>query len=126
MDKSIKARGLELIQILGEQRGELKLILGYIELEQKLAALMKSQDEVTQYQSVEVEEFADDRMFLLDQNIPESVWMETLRNKTGLDIRAILSDLPKEIGMHQFKVAYKENNTILFAAVRVWVVPAKK
>lgn len=129
MQKSIKVRGFELTRILEKPHGVTELILGYIELERELETAKEACARLKQDHhdlgTIEIEELAYGDGFLEDPKIPESVWIDSIKSKTGLDARAILSDLPQEVGLYAFLVAYKKDNQILTGVLKVWVVPAK-
>ena len=130
MQKSIKVRGFELTRILEKPHGVTELILGYIELERELETAKEACSRLKQDRdletTIEIEEFANDDGFLADPKIPESVWIDSIKSKTQLlDVRAILSELPQELGLYNLKIAYKERNQILTGFLKVWVVPAK-
>ena len=105
---------------------KLELILRHLDLENKVVDLtqkLTQPEDVPQTlaDTVEIEEFADGDHALL--NPPdEQTWIETLRNKTDLDVRAILSELPRELGLHSFLIAYKKGDALCNAVVKVWVV----
>jgi hypothetical protein len=133
MAKSIKVRGFELSQILSKTHGALELILSFIELEQQLEeaqeTLRRRRDEkdfpdlnVT----VEIEEFLlDNEGRLINNAITEDTWIDSICTKTGLDVRAIMDDLPKEVGLYAMKIAYKAFNELKTGTIRVWVMPVK-
>lgn len=127
----IKARGFQLAQILDRKRGEIELICSHIDLEQKLETAQKklanglagAENVLDIGSTIEVAEFADENGRLRDQYIPEHIWMDTIKDGTDLDVRAILSDLPKELGLCHIKFAYKADNKILLGLVKLMVVP---
>lgn len=132
---SLSVRGFQLATILEKPHGHLELILKILDLENELVAAKESllgfqkqqsqsADKFAQLLStIEVEEFADADCRL--KNPPdENTWIETLCHKTGFDIRAILSDLPTELGLECLKVAYKSKGELAFATVKVWLVAA--
>ena len=94
--------------------------------------------------NITIEEWSDDEGRL--RSIPpEADWIASISRQTNLDIRAILSPLPKELGLFEFKVVYVKQNvdgweneakewvpsngfdsTVHFATLKVWVVPVAK
>lgn len=129
---SLSVRGFQLATILGKPHGHLELILKILDLENELVAAKESLLVFHKQQSqdadkfayllstVEVEEFADADSRL--KNPPdEKTWIETLCHKTGFDIRAILSDLPTELGLFRLKVAYKSKDELAFGTAMVWL-----
>jgi len=140
MAKSIKVRGFELSQILSKPNGALELILTLIDTEQRLETaqetlLGKVRDSLAKKNPwnefpdmnvvVEIEEFADNEDRLINNAITEDVWIDTLCLKTGLDVRAILGDLPKELGLYAMKIAYKQGDCLKAGCIKVWVMPVK-
>lgn len=132
---SLSVRGFQLATILEKPHGHLELILKILDLENELVAAKESllgfqkqqmQDALQGLKilsTIEVEEFADADSRL--KNPPdEKTWIETLCHKTGFDVRAILSDLPTELGLFRLKVAYKSKGELAFATVKVWLVAA--
>jgi hypothetical protein len=72
--------------------------------------------------AIRISEFATADGFL--SNPPgEETWIGALSHKTELDVRAILSGLPTEVGLHKFLAAYKKGDKLLHALIKVWVVP---
>lgn len=132
---SLSVRGFQLASILDSRHGDTQLILKVLDLENELVAAKESLLVFHKQQSqdadkfayllstIEVEEFADADSRL--KNPPdEKTWIETLCHKTGFDVRAILSDLPTELGLFCLKVAYKSKDELAFATIEVWVVAA--
>lgn len=132
---SLSVRGFQLASILDSRHGDTQLILKVLDLENELVAAKESLLGFHKQQSqsadkfawllstIEVEEFADADSRL--KNPPdEKTWIETLCHKTGFDIRAILSNLPTELGLFCLKVAYKSESELAFATVKVWLVAA--
>lgn len=137
---SLSSRGFKLASILDKPHGSLELILKVMDLENALGAANEElsavrrkleatvgEEEISDI--IEVEEFAEgpnnDR---LSSPPDEKVWIETLSNRTGLDIRAILhSDLPAFVGRFAFRVAYKKGGKMQTALLSaVWVVPVSE
>jgi hypothetical protein len=125
MPYDLTERGLILARF-----SKLELILRHLDLENEVVALtqkLAQSEDVSRAldisETVEIEEFADGDHALL--NPPdEQTWIATLRHKTGLDVRAILSELPRELGLHSFRIAYKKGDALCNAVVKVWVVKA--
>ena len=81
--------------------------------------------------NITIEEWSDDEGRL--RSIPpEADWIESISRHTNLDIRAIISPLPQELGLFELKIVYVKqppdckanNSTVHFATLKVWVVPA--
>lgn len=132
---SLEYRGLELFQILQKPDGLIGTMLKVLDLENELAeakaALQAAQNEAREDEAVEfpdtiqISEFAD--MNGAIRNPPgEKTWIETLSHKTKLDIRAILTELPTEVGMYRFVFVHKKNRMLLHAAATVWVIPVRE
>ena len=80
--------------------------------------------EIEAKDSIEIEEIADDNGKI--SPIPESVWIDTLRTKTERDVRAIMSPLPRELGLYTFLcLCLSTSREVELVEVLVWVVPAK-
>jgi hypothetical protein len=131
--ESLHSRAAKLIPIFDKEHGEVELILKVLDLENELAeareALQAAQNEAREESagvelpdSIEISEFVIPGGFL--SNPPgEKTWIETLRHKTKMDVRAILSELPTEVGLYTFSFVYKRIDKLLHAQVKVWVVP---
>ena len=133
---SLEYRGLELFQILQKPDGLIGTMLKVLDLENELreakAALQAAQNEAHEESaavelpdSIEISEFATPDGFL--SNPPgEKTWIETLRHKTKMDVRAILSELPTEVGLYTFSFAYKRIDKLRHAQVKVWIVAVQE
>jgi len=53
------------------------------------------------------------------------VLIESLRNKIGLDIRAILDTLPEELGLYSLRVIYIHKREAIEGIIKVAVVSAR-
>jgi len=73
--------------------------------------------------SIEIEEDANEQHRI--KVIPERTWVESVSRLTGLDVRAIVSDLPVELGLYHFDCVAMGKKTIGRVVVKVWVVPTK-
>lgn len=133
VSQSLSVRGFQLASILDKKHGQLELILKILDLENSIA---EARDEVASLRleldrcseeellnPVQIEEFANGEGYLTAPP-NESVWIESLSNKTGLDVRAILSPLPEELGLYSFRFAYKQNGEMICASLKVWIIPA--
>jgi hypothetical protein len=144
---SIESRGTKLFQATQTAAGLIGMVLKMLDLQDELSAthedlcevndelqatkeaLQAAQNEaragsasVELPDSIEISEFATPDGFL--SNPPgEKTWIETLRHKTKMDVRAILSELPTEIGLYTFSFVYKRIDKLLHARVKVRVVP---
>lgn len=132
--QSLSVRGFKLASILDKKHGELELVLKVMDLENSIAEARNEvaslREELHRFSgeelpnSVEIEEFADENGHLASPP-DEHIWVDSLCDKTGLDVRAILSPLPEELGLYSLRIAYKQNGEIAYASQRVWVVPPK-
>lgn len=132
---SLEYRGLELFQILQKPDGLIGTMLKVLDLENELAetkaALQAAQNEAREDEAVEfpdaiqISEFATPDGFLCSPP-GEKTWIETLSHKTKLDIRAILTELPTEVGLYRFVFAHKKNLKLLHAEAKVWVIPVRE
>lgn len=133
---SLEYRGLEIFQILQKPDGLIGTMLKVLDLENELAeakaALREVKDTATREEealefpnAIQISEFADMDGTL--RNPPdEKIWIESLSQRTKLDIRAILTELPTETGLHKFVFAHKKNLKLLYAAAKVWVIPVRE
>ena len=131
----LSVRGFQLASILDKKHGELELVLKIMDLENGITEARNEaaslREELHRFSgeellpnSVEIEEFADeDGHFTSPPD--EHAWIDSLCDKTGLDVRAILSPLPEEVGLYSFRIAYKQNGEMAYALQRVWIISAK-
>jgi hypothetical protein len=134
VDQSLSVRGFKLASILDKRHGSLELVLKVLDLENDLSetkeALRNALEKIKRGldseelpESVQLSEFSDDEGYL--KNPPdERTWIESLSLATKLDVRAILSTLPTELGLYPFLFVHKKGDKMLYARVKVWVVPA--
>jgi hypothetical protein len=76
--------------------------------------------------AIQINEFTNDDDTLCC-HVPEKTWIESIKNATGLDVRAILSPLPTEAGFYKLDVAYVVEPLasplqIKYVTVKTWVV----
>jgi len=134
--QTLSVRGLKWVSILDKKHGGLELILKVLDLENELAeareALHKAKDAATCEEeavefpdAIQISEFAGMDGTL--RNPPnEKIWIESLSQRTKLDIRAILTELPTETGLYRFVFVHKKNLKLLYVAAKVWVVPVQE
>lgn len=125
---SLSVRGLQLAKILDKPHGHLELILKILDLENELSLRKIKQVEadeaclVLNTIPIEIAEFCDDQGQLECNPMSESVLIESLRNKIGLDIRAILDPLPEELGLYSLRVIYMVKREAIHGMIKVSVV----
>lgn len=122
MSRSISARAEPYIRLLEKPNGAITLILTVLDLEDKVQAQELLCEEFDG--SVELQESGDTEGNLCDQDLTEEDWMHSLRLKTKLDVRAIMSELPKAFGLYSFDVTHKQAGALKQMKIKVWVVPA--
>lgn len=75
---------------------------------------------------VNIEELADDNGYLLDPNIPENTWLESLSRETGLDCRMIVGFRSvKELGLFTWQVVVAEGGKPVTYEMKVWIIPVE-
>jgi len=74
----------------------------------------------------EIREFSHPNGDLINPDIPESVWIDTIRTKTDLDVRAILTELPVETGLYAMQIVYKQGGCLKQGTIKVWVMPVNE
>jgi hypothetical protein len=129
---NISTRGLKLASVLEKPHGHLKLILGYIDLENEVEELRKKQVAnedlwpTIEFNNIcQIELDSDDEGFLRKQ-FDEKTFIESLSALTGFDIRIICSPIPKELGLYMVKIVYKQGDNALQGTIRLWVLPIIK
>lgn len=134
--ESLHSRAAKLVPIFDKKHGEVELILKVLDLENELAEAREAlrevkdtatrEDEAVEFpDTIQILEFATPDGFLC--NPPgEKTWIETLSQKTKLDIRAILTELPTETGLYRFVFVHKKNLKLLYAAAKVWVIAVRE
>lgn len=122
MSRSISARAEPYIRLLEKPNGAITLILAVLDLEDKLQTQELLWEDFNG--SIEIQQFGDADGILRDQDLTEEEWIKALRLKTELDVRAIMSELPKQFGLYSFAVAHKQDNKMKLIKIRVWIVPA--
>lgn len=74
--------------------------------------------------SIEVEEWADENGHIV--KCAESVWMQSIADRTKLDVRAILSPLPDQLGLYTLNcLTISSKGKVIVWAIKLWVVPTK-
>lgn len=130
---SIKQRTCDLFSVLDSANGGAILIATILDLENEVNDLKK---QVTPEriilkrpgQRIEIKRLCDnDGNLDIDQTTRpafiEQGWIQSLAEQTDLDIRAILSPLPTELGMYEVTVAYKPaSDKMSLGILRFWVV----
>ena len=127
---SLSVRGFQLAKILEKPHGHLALILKILDLENELATAKSQQSEAIEAwpilydKAIEIEEFCDDQGLLECNPLSESVLIESLRDKIGLDVRAILDPLPKELGLYLLRVIFVHKLEVIQGTIKVIVTRA--
>ena len=127
---SLSFRGFQLVTILEKPHGHLELILKILDLENEIAAMRGQQSEAIEAwpilydKAIEIEEFCDDQGRLECNPLSESVWLESLREKIGLDVRAILDPLPEELGLHLLRVIFIHKLEVIQGTIKVCIIRA--
>jgi hypothetical protein len=145
---SLVQRGNQILSLLDTPNGGIQIILECLDLQNEIERLKATiaeksrQCEEPQHStqipikefaagSITIEEFADKDGIICDKDLAELDWMCTIGHKTGLDVRAILTPLPKEVGLYNMQIVYKQHNVSLpyydqikQGTLKVWVVPA--
>jgi hypothetical protein len=129
---NISTRGLKLASVLEKPHGHLKLILGYIDLENEVKELRKKQVAnedfwpIIEFGNVtQIEVDSNDEGFLYKE-FNEKTFIESLSAVTALDVRIVCSPIPNELGLYMVKIIYKEQDKVLQGTVKLWVVPIIK
>jgi hypothetical protein len=139
VDKSLSARGFVLASILDKPNGSLELVLKIMDLENKVEALqaeifsLQSKKEISlsadewpdieTLKPVEIDDLVKDDGETLSQECSEGVWRQSLSQAAKLDIRAVLGDMPKTIGLFPMRVIYQKESEIRQGTLPVWVIP---
>ena len=127
---SLSVRGFQLAKILEKPHGHLELILKILDLENELAAMKGQQSEAIEAwpilydKAIEIKEFCDDQGRLECNPLSESVWLESLREKIGLDVRGILDPLPEELGLYLLRVIFVHKLEVIQGTIKVLVTKA--
>ena len=129
MKASISSRAAPYLKCIASRNAAFDLVLRILDLEDALcdaqAANQINQSE--QLETITIEVAADSDGNLLDQElyaVPETHWINLIKIASGLDVRAILSDLPEEVGLYSFDVVYRQGREVKRGQMKVWVVPA--
>jgi hypothetical protein len=141
VQKSLSSRGFVLASILNQTHGDLEIVLKVMDLEDKIEALeaevlslraARSAEEPAdlwpeiQFDNpVEIQDIVKEDGETLRFACSEGVWRESLSAATKLDIRAILGEMPKMIGLFPRRVIYQRDGEIRQGEICFWVVPAK-
>lgn len=142
-EKSLSARGFVLASILDKPHGSLELVLKIMDLEDKVEAL---RDEAFSLQSeksvverrlalceewpeikfpevVQISEWVEKDGETIKKACGEDGWRQSLSQRTKLDIRAVLGEMPKTVGFYISRVIYQRDGEILQGIIKFWVVP---
>jgi hypothetical protein len=129
MKASISLRAAPYLKCLGSRNAAFGLVIRILDLEDALcnaqAANQINQSE--QLETITIEVAADSSGKLLDQElyaVPETGWINWVKIASGLDVRAILSDLPEELGLYSFDLVYRQGREVKRGQMKVWIVPA--
>ena len=123
MKPSISSRSTPYLQCLASRNNAIELVFRILDLEDALCDAHES-SKVHELETITIEEDADENgNFHLYW---EHVWIDYVKTHSSLDVRAILSDLPTQIGLYQFDLVYKEGKEIKRGVMKVWVVPQSK
>lgn len=133
--RSITNRGIEIINQMKDQYSAAELVLKHLDLQDQVESLQHRLYELQRQEewpevpcSITIEEFSNSEGYLIEATgsparIAEMDWISTVKQKSGLDVRAIVGDLPTELGLYSFKIVYKADGYIKQGSLKVWVVP---
>jgi hypothetical protein len=143
VEKTLSARGFVLASILDKPHGSLELVLKIMDLEnnvealqaeifslqnekrvvEKRLAIFDEWPDIEMLKPVEIAEFVKEDGETLSQDCSEGVWRQSLSQAAKLDIRAVLGNMPKTIGLFPMRVIYQKDSEIRQGTLHVWVVP---
>ncbi len=134
-------RGITLAKMQQRELGSVAMILQFLDLENELQETRKRLENELDYPELRKEAFEimlstshdDTDGTSLDMVPTEQNWIEelvTAISKAGtgcdiLDIRAIMSDLPTELGLYSLRIVHKVGDTMKKNTIRVWIVPTE-
>lgn len=132
--ESLVQRGNQILRLLDGPNGGITIVLQCLDLQnevERLKAIIAEKAQQCEEPPIKeltiggitIEEFADKDGFICDKDLTEQEWMITIGCKTGLDIRAILTPLPKEVGLYSMLIVYKQHDQLRQGTLKVWVVP---
>jgi hypothetical protein len=139
--KTLFDRGMTLAKMLDRPDGTVAMILQFLDLENELQETRKKLESELDYPELRKEAFeiklstANDETdgTALDMVPTEQNWIDELITATSkigpgcniLDIRAILSDLPTELGLYSMRIVHKVGDTMKKNTMKVWIVPTE-
>lgn len=135
MNRTLEQRGKDILRTIEEPYGAVLIVLRMLDLQAEIDRLSHNHANCEEKQGwprigepITIEEFANADGQLCDANggptsIAEVEWITTLREFSGLDVRAIMSDLPTELGLYDMPIVYKQDKLLKQAVLKVWVVP---
>jgi len=134
-------KGMRLAKMLDGRDGTVAMILQFLDLENELQETRDRLEKELEYPELRKESFeimlstAHDETdgTALDMIPTEQNWIEelvTATSKAGigcdiLDIRAIMSELPTELGLYSLRIVHKVGDTMKKNTIRVWIVPTE-
>ncbi len=142
MDRTLEQRGKDILRTIEEPHGAVLIVLRMLDLLAEVDRLSQNRSSIVcprchragceenrVDESITIEEFANADGRLCDAyggptSLTEAEWITTVREKSGLDVRAIMTDLPTELGLYDMLIVYKQDKLLKQAVLKVWVVPA--
>jgi hypothetical protein len=129
MKASISSRAAPYLKCLASRNAAFDLVLRILDLEDALcdAQAVNQINQGEQLETTTIEVAADSNGKLLDQElhaVPETGWINWVKIASGLDVRAILSDLPEEVGLYSFDLVYRQGREVKRGKMKVWIVLA--
>jgi hypothetical protein len=135
-------KGMALAKMLErEKNGTVAMVLQYLDLENELQETRERLEKELEYPELRKESFQiklstshdDTDGTALDMVPTEQNWIEelvTATSKAGiecdiLDIRAVMSDLPIELGLYSLRIVHRVGDTMKKNTIRVWIVPTE-
>ena len=132
---------MTLAAMLEQENGTTAMILQYLDLEDRFQETREKLVRELEYPELRKAAFEialstahdDTDGTALDMVPTEQNWIEelvTATSKAGLgcdilDIRAILSDLPTELGLYSLRIIHRIGDTMKKNTIRVWIVPTE-
>ena len=130
MKASISSRAAPYLKCLASRNAAFDLVLRILDLENALcdAQAVNQINQGAQLETTTIEVAADSNGKLLVPElyaVPEETgWINWVKIASGLDVRAILSDLPEEVGLYSFDLVYRQGREVKRGKMKVWIVPA--
>lgn len=128
MKATIGSRAEPYLKCLESRNAAFRLVIRILDLEDALCDAQASNqiNQNEQLGTITIKAAADSSGKLIDQEFypPETGWIKLVRTKSVLDVRAILSDLPEEIGLYVFDLVYLQGREVKRGQMKVWIEPA--